>query len=177
MLATNADEAIYAAQIYGFPVVLKIQAADIQHKSDMGGVLLNVSNEDEVREGFYRIMRFTGTHSKAVDGILVSPMRPAGIELLVGILHDPLWGQVVAVGLGGIWAEVFNDTSVRVLPISRSEIRRMLAELRGAPLLLHGESIEAVDVLVTWKAGGKGSRGSNLFPPTPSSSQTKTPQA
>ena len=191
VLATNADEAVYAAQIYGFPVALKIQAADIQHKSDMGGVLLNVSNEDEVREGFYRIMRFAGTHSKAIDGILISPMRPPGIELLVGILHDPLWGQVVAVGLGGIWAEIFNDTSVRVLPISRSEIRRMLAELRGAPLLqgargqtpvnieklvdvifgitqlvqglqealesleinpllLHGDSIEAVDVLMTW---------------------------
>jgi acetate---CoA ligase (ADP-forming) len=193
MLATSAEEAVYAAQIYGFPVALKIQAADIQHKSDMGGVLLNVSNEDELREGFHRIMRFAGTHSTAIDGILVSPMRPAGIELLVGILDDPLWGQVAAVGLGGIWAEVFNDTSVRVLPIARGEIRRMLAELRGAPLLqgargqtainmeklvdvifgitqlaqglqedlesleinpllLHGDSIEAADVLMTWKA-------------------------
>jgi acyl-CoA synthetase (NDP forming) len=135
MLATDAEEAVYAAQIYGFPVALKIQAADIQHKSDIGGVLLNVSHEDDVREGFHKIMRFAGMYSKAIDGILVSPMRPAGIELLVGILHDPLWGQVVAVGLGGIWTEVFNDTSVRVLPIFRQEIQRMLTELRGAPLL------------------------------------------
>jgi acyl-CoA synthetase (NDP forming) len=194
MLATSAEEAVYAAQIYGFPLAMKIQAIDIQHKSDVGGVLLNISNEDEAREGFHKIMRSAGTHSQAIDGILISPMRPAGIELLVGILHDPLWGQVVAIGLGGIWAEVFNDTSVRVLPISRQEIKRMLTELRGAPLLqgsrgqmpvnieklvdiifritqvaqglqehlesleinpllLHGESIEAVDVLMTWKAG------------------------
>jgi acyl-CoA synthetase (NDP forming) len=194
MLATSAEEAVYAAQIYGFPLAMKIQATDIQHKSDVGGVLLNISNEDEAREGFHKIMRSASTHSQAIDGILISPMRPPGIELLVGILHDPLWGQVVAVGLGGIWAEVFNDTSVRVLPISHGEIRRMLSELRGAPLLqgsrgqtpvnieklvdiifritqvaqglqehlesleinpllLHGESIEAVDVLMTWKAG------------------------
>jgi acetate---CoA ligase (ADP-forming) len=194
MLATSAEEAVYAAQIYGFPAAMKIQATDIQHKSDVGGVLLNISNEDEAREGFHKIMRSASTHSQAIDGILISPMRPPGIELLVGVLHDPLWGQVVAVGLGGIWAEVFNDTSMRVLPISHGEIRRMLSELRGAPLLqgsrgqipvnieklvdiifritqvaqgleehlesleinpllLHGESIEAVDVLMTWKAG------------------------
>lgn len=194
MLATSTEEAVYAAQIYGFPVAMKIQATDIQHKSDVGGVLLNISNEDEAREGFHKIMHSAGIHSQVIDGILVSPMRPAGIELLVGILHDPLWGQVVAIGLGGIWAEVFNDTSVRVLPISRQEIKRMLTELRGAPLLqgargqpqvnierlvdiifritqvaqgleehlesleinpllLYGESIEAVDVLMTWKAG------------------------
>lgn len=194
MLATSAEEAVYVAQIYGFPVAMKIQATDIQHKSDVGGVLLNISNEDEAREGFHKIMRSASTRSQAIDGILISPMRPAGIDLLVGVLHDPLWGQVAAVGLGGIWAEVFNDTSIRVLPISHGEIRRMLSELRGAPLLqgsrgqipinienlvdiifritqvaqglqehlesleinpllLHGENIEAVDVLMTWKAG------------------------
>lgn len=134
-LVTSAAEAVHAAQNYGFPVAMKIQAVDIQHKSDVSGVLLNVSNEEDVREGFDKIMRAAGTQSKTIEGILVSPMRPAGIELLVGILHDPSWGQVLAVGLGGIWAEVFHDTSVRVLPITQNEIRRMLLELRGAPLL------------------------------------------
>ena len=192
-LASNTEEAVEAARSYGFPVALKIQALGIQHKSDAGGVLLNVSKEEDVREGFDKIMRSAATQSKAIEGILVSPMRPAGIELLVGILHDPLWGQVLAVGLGGIWAEVFHDTSVRVLPIAQNEIRRMLFELRGAPLLqgsrgqapvnieklvdiifritriaqgleeylealeinpllLHRESIEALDVLMTWQA-------------------------
>ncbi len=135
MLVSNAEEAVQIAQSYGFPVALKIQAADIQHKSDVGGVLLNLANEAKVREGFDRIMRSAKSRSKAIEGILVGPMRPPGIELLVGILHDQLWGQVLAIGLGGIWAEVFNDTSVRVLPISRQEIRHMLLELRGAPLL------------------------------------------
>ncbi|HLH61660.1 MAG TPA: acetate--CoA ligase family protein [Ktedonobacteraceae bacterium] len=134
-LANDAEEAVRAAQSYGFPVALKIQAPDIQHKSDVGGVLLNLANEAQVRDGFAAIMNSTARYSKAIEGIFVSPMRPPGVELLVGILHDPLWGQVLATGLGGIWAEVFKDTSVRVLPISRQEIRRMLFELRGASLL------------------------------------------
>ncbi|HZU69951.1 MAG TPA: acetate--CoA ligase family protein [Ktedonobacteraceae bacterium] len=134
-LANDAEEAVRVAQSYGFPVALKIQAPDIQHKTDLGGVLLNLANETQVREGFAAIMNSAARYSKAIEGILVSPMRPAGIELLVGILHDPLWGQVLATGLGGIWAEIFKDTSVRVLPVSKSEIRRMLFELRGAPLL------------------------------------------
>ncbi len=62
-------------------------------------------------------------------------MRPAGIEMLVSVMHDPLWGQIFTIGLGGIWVEVFKDTSVRVLPIRRDEIQKMLTELRGAALL------------------------------------------
>jgi succinyl-CoA synthetase beta subunit len=134
----------------------------------------------------------SNAYGSAIDGILVSPMRPAGIELLVGIIHDVAWGQALVVGLGGIWTEVLNDTTVRVLPIKHDEIEHMLSELRTAsllrgvrgqppvnmerlvdiifrisrvaqglqdrldtleinPLLLHGSSIEALDVLMTWK--------------------------
>ena len=75
------------------------------------------------------------TQDKAIEGILVSPMRPAGIELLVSVMHNPLWGQIFTIGLGGIWVEVFKDTCVRVLPVSRDEIKKMLTELRGATLL------------------------------------------
>jgi acyl-CoA synthetase (NDP forming) len=150
ILATSAQEAAMAARTFGFPVALKVQASDILHKSDVGGVMLNISNEDEVRQGFHAILYNVSSriHSQATDGVLVSPMRPAGIELLVGIMHDTSWGQTLVVGLGGIWAEVFNDTSVRVLPVRRDEIKTMLSELRGAALLRGVRGQPAVNIEV-----------------------------
>ncbi len=137
LLVTFPEEAVGAAQSLGFPVALKIQGRDILHKSDIGGVLLNVPDKNAVHTGFSTILHNAGIHApdKVVDGILVSPMRPAGIEMLVSVMHDPLWGQIFTIGLGGIWVEVFKDTSVRVLPIRRDEIQKMLMELRGASLL------------------------------------------
>jgi hypothetical protein len=70
-----------------------------------------------------------------IEGILVSPLRPAGIELLVGVVRDDVWGLVLTVGLGGVWTEVLNDTAVRILPIRCDEVRQMLGELRGSSLL------------------------------------------
>ena len=136
-LTTSAEDAVQAAQHYGFPVAMKIVARDILHKSDVGGVLLNVANADAVRQGFATIMHHVKqqTSSQTIEGILVSPMRPAGRELLVGILSDPSWGQTLVLGLGGIWTEIFHDTSLRVLPVQPNEIKTMLAELRGAALL------------------------------------------
>jgi len=141
---------VTAAREFGFPVALKIQADDILHKSDVGGVVLNVADEDEVRQSFEMILHIVGRKVKDIDGILVSPMRPAGIELLVGIIQDDSWGQALVVGLGGIWAEVYKDTSVRVLPVSRDEIYKMLFELRGAALLrgVRGQAAVNVEKLV-----------------------------
>ncbi len=136
-LATFPEEAVGAAHSLGFPVALKIQGRDILHKSDIGGVLLNVPDKNAVFTGFSTILHHADLYAsdKAIEGILISPMRPAGIELLVSIIHDPLWGQIFTIGLGGIWVEVFKDTSVRVLPVRHDEIKKMLAELRGATLL------------------------------------------
>ncbi len=139
MLATNAEDAVRAAQTYGLPVAMKISASDILHKSDVGGVMLNVASKAEVRQGFHSIMHRVHeyTQSSTIDGILISPMRPAGIELLVGIINDASWGQTLVIGLGGIWTELFNDTSMRMMPVQREDIKIMLSELRGASLL-HG---------------------------------------
>ena len=136
-LTSNAEEAVQAAQHYGLPVAMKIVASDILHKSDVGGVLLNVNSDEAVLQSFAAILQNVKeqTASQTIEGILVSPMRPAGRELLVGILSDASWGQTLVLGLGGIWTEIFNDTSVRVLPVQRDEIKDMLAELRGAALL------------------------------------------
>lgn len=150
ILASDVQQAVIAAQTLGFPVAMKIQASAILHKSDMGGVALNIASEDEVRLAFAHIMRNAGGAGSAIDGVLVSPMRPPGIELLVGIIRDASWGQALVVGLGGIWTEVFNDTSVRVLPVQRAEIARMLSELRAYALLqgLRGKPPVNIEKLV-----------------------------
>ncbi|MEN0075023.1 MAG: acetate--CoA ligase family protein, partial [Paracraurococcus sp.] len=118
--------------------VLKIASPDIAHKSDIGGVLLNLEGEAAVAEGFARIMASVraAKPEARIEGILVGPMRrESGIELFVGVLRDPLWGPAIAVGLGGIWVEALRDTAIRLLPVTPGEVLEMLSELRGAKLL------------------------------------------
>jgi acyl-CoA synthetase (NDP forming) len=147
-LATTADEAALAARELGLPVVLKIQSPDLPHKSDVGGVALNLTSEEAVSAEFAAMLaRVRARQPEAdIEGILVSPMRPTGIELLVGIVRDDLWGPVLTLGLGGIWTESLKDTAVRVLPVQREEIATMLGELRGAALLRGTRGQEGVDI-------------------------------
>jgi len=136
-LATTSADAVRAADATGYPVVLKIVSPDLMHKSDVGGVRLDLQDADAVRTAFDLIMDAVSQLSPAprVEGVLVSPMRPGGVELLVGVVRDPEWGHVLAVGLGGLWAEVLADTSLRLLPVTPADVHGMLTELRGAPLL------------------------------------------
>ena len=138
-LAGSADEAVEIAFRVGLPVALKICSAQITHKSDIGGVVLGLGSEAEVRAGYEKVRaagsRFQAVPDASVDGVLVTPMRTGGTELLAGVTVDPAFGPVLAVGLGGIWVEVLNDTSLRLLPVDAAEVRRMLGELRGLPLL------------------------------------------
>ena len=136
-LARDAAAAVAAAEALGGPVVLKIASADIAHKSDIGGVLLNLSGRDAVAEGFRRITTSAraARPDAAIDGVLVAPMRAGGVELFVGVLRDPIWGPAIAVGLGGIWVEALRDTSLRRLPVRPADVLDMLSELRGARLL------------------------------------------
>jgi acyl-CoA synthetase (NDP forming) len=133
-LAGSADEAVQAAEALGLPVALKIQSPQVEHKTDVGGVALNLATQEAVRAEFTGMLaRVRGELPEAeVEGILVSPMRPAGLELLVGVVRDQVWGPVLTVGLGGVWTEVLRDTAVRILPVRPGEIEEMLGELRGA---------------------------------------------
>jgi acetate---CoA ligase (ADP-forming) len=134
--ARSAAEAVSAAQRLGMPVAVKIVSSDITHKSDIGGVALGLGSAAEVSAGYERVVAAAGAVPGArVDGVLVSPMRTGGVELLAGVTMDPTFGPVLTVGLGGLWVEILRDTSLRVLPVELSEVRRMLTELRGAPLL------------------------------------------
>jgi len=147
ILVTTADAAVSAAASMSGPVVLKIVSPEIAHKSDIGGVALRVSGEAAVRDAFGRV-RAAGlaVPGASIAGVLVAPMRPPSLELFVGVSRDLQWGPVLAVGLGGIFVEVLQDVSLRLLPIGAAEARRMLAELRGAALLAGSRGTKPADL-------------------------------
>ena len=137
-LVTSAAGAVRAAHQAGLPVALKICSAQITHKSDIGGVALNLRTDDEIRAAYDRVRAAANQiPGAAVDGVLVTTMRSGGTELLAGVTVDPAFGPVLAVGLGGVWVEVLADTALRLLPVDQAEVQRLLGELKGAPLL-HG---------------------------------------
>jgi acyl-CoA synthetase (NDP forming) len=135
-LAGSAAEAVEIARNIGLPVALKICSADIAHKSDIGGIALGLNSAAEIRVGYDKV-RAAGeaVPGASIDGVLVTRMRTNGTELLVGVTVDPTFGPVLAVGLGGVWVEIMGDTSLRVLPVDTAEVKRMLGELRGLPVL------------------------------------------
>lgn len=136
-VAKTVDEAIAAARSFDGPVVLKVASADIQHKTEVGGVALNVSGDAQVADR-YRLIRERVTAAKpeaTIDGVIVSPMRQGNIELFVGTMRDPQWGPCIAVGLGGVWIEALKDSALRLLPVTHDDARAMLDELRGGTLL------------------------------------------
>jgi acetate---CoA ligase (ADP-forming) len=146
-LVTSAEGAVAAARRLGLPVVLKVCSAQIPHKSDIGGVAVGPATEAEVLAAYERV-RAAGeaVPGARIDGVLVSPMRAGGVQLIAGVTVDPTFGPVLAVGLGGVWVEVLGDTSLRVLPVDAGEVKRMLAELRGSPLLRGARGGSPVDL-------------------------------
>jgi len=143
----SAAEAVAIAGEVGLPVALKVCSAQITHKSDIGGVVLGLSSAAEVRAGYEKV-RAAGeaVPGARLDGVLVTPMRSGGTELLAGVTVDPTFGPVLAVGLGGIWVEILQDTSLRLLPVDAAEVRRMLGELRGLPLLQGARGARPADL-------------------------------
>ena len=146
-LVQSADEAVEAARRIGLPAALKICSAQITHKSDIGGVVLGLSTEAQIRAGYEQVLAAARrVDGASIDGVLVSGMRTGGVELLAGVTMDPAFGPVLAVGLGGIWVEVLQDTSLRLLPVDADEVRRMLGELRGLPLLRGARGTRPADL-------------------------------
>ena len=128
--ADDEAAAVAAADGLGYPVVVK--AAGLAHKSDTGGVRLNLGDEAAVRRAYREVRAAAGTVN-----VLVQPHRTGGVELICGIVRDPAWGLMLAVGLGGIWVEVLRDVALRPLPVSPDEVIGALEELRGRAVL-HG---------------------------------------
>jgi len=153
-VARSADEAVAVARDLATPVAIKISSADVSHKSDVGGVLLNLVGDEAVRAGYEQVVAAAQPHSGGNE-VLVTSMRAGGVEVLAGVTMDPGFGPVLAVGLGGIWVEVLRDASLRILPVGPDEVRQMLEELRGLPLLLgsRGRAAADLDVLAKVIAG------------------------
>jgi acyl-CoA synthetase (NDP forming) len=132
----SAGEAVAAWRTMGGPIVLKIASSAIKHKSDIGGVRLNLNDEDAIAEAFDGIMAAAKTaYPQAdIDGCLVMPMRGKGVELFVGTARTA-WGPAIVVGLGGIWIEALDDVALRLLPVDHQDVMAMLDSLRGRKLL------------------------------------------
>jgi acetyltransferase len=136
-LAKAADEAAAAAVSVGFPVALKIVSPEILHKSDAGGILLNLADEKAVREGFARVVANAGKVSRPekILGVLIAPMAMAGQECIIGMIRNPQFGAVAMFGLGGVFVEVLRDVSFRVVPLTDLDVVEMIHEIKGYPLL------------------------------------------
>ncbi len=136
-VAKSEDEASKLASKIGFPVVMKIVSPDIIHKSDAGGVKVNIKDEAGAREAYQTILANAMKYKADanIHGIAVQEMAPWGTEVIVGSVNDPTFGPTIMFGLGGIFVEVLKDVTFRVAPVNRSQVKRMLTEIRGAPIL------------------------------------------
>ncbi|MDB5864127.1 MAG: hypothetical protein JWO70_1933 [Betaproteobacteria bacterium] len=137
LLARNVEEAVAHARALGLPVALKIESPDIAHKTEAGGVRLGLATEGRVRSAFDEIMKSARSHAPdaVINGVLVQEMAPRGVEMMLGVTTDPVFGPVVAVALGGIHVEVLHDIAYRIAPLDTAEARAMLRELRAYRLL------------------------------------------
>jgi succinyl-CoA synthetase beta subunit len=136
-LATTPEEAARAARDLGCPVAIKVVAADLIHKSDIGGVCLNIASPEEAADAYTAILDRLKPHgsSSTVHGMLVAKMAAPGTEVIVGMTRDLQFGPAVMVGLGGIFVELYKDVAFRLPPLSLTEASSMFRELKAAPLL------------------------------------------
>lgn len=144
----TADDAVRAATEIGDSIVLKVSSPDLAHKSDVGGVALDLRGDDRVRQAYKTMLAEVTSRAPdaEVTGVVVAAFRRGGVELLVGLHRDPAWGPVLVLGMGGVLVEVLADVAIRPLPVSRQDITAMLGELRGFPLLAGVRGRAAADL-------------------------------
>lgn len=137
-LVTSEDAAVRVAAEIGFPVVLKVSSPDIVHKSDVGGVALQLPNGAAVRQAYQRIQRDVAAQAPGatIDGITVQPMARPGVEVIIGMSKDATFGPVLMFGLGGVLVEILQDVAFRIVPLSPHDAEDMLHDIKGLPLLL-----------------------------------------
>lgn len=137
LIAYSEKEAIEAGEKLGFPLVMKIISPDIIHKSNLGGVAMNIINSLQIKKVYKNIIsqvREKRPDAK-IDGILLYKQAPKGVEVIVGMIRDPQFGPTVMFGLGGIFVEILKDVAFRVCPVERTDIEEMLAEIEGIKML------------------------------------------
>lgn len=136
-LVTDAVNAANAADAVGYPVVLKIVSPDIEHKTEIGGVLIGLADRVAVERGYATLRARAAQHrpDALIEGVLVAPMAKKGVEVIVGVSRDPVFGPAIMFGLGGVHVEVLKDVTFRLAPFGRDEAMRMISEIRGLALL------------------------------------------
>jgi len=146
-LANSQVASVKIAQEQGFPVALKISSPDILHKSDVGGVHLNLSSAKAVEDAYDDLLAAVNNNcpESRIDGVLVSKMAPPGMEIIVGMNRDPQFGPIILFGLGGIMVEIFQDVSIRLLPLTKDEALSMIREIKGYGLITGHRGQPAMD--------------------------------
>jgi acyl-CoA synthetase (NDP forming) len=149
-LVTSAAAAVRAASLVGYPVVMKASGARIAHKTELGLVKIGLTSASQIRDAYRELTDIARYEDVSLDGVLVCQMVERGVEMVVGVTHDDLFGPTVTVGLGGVLVEVLRDSAVRVPPFGEDQARAMLTELRGRALLdgVRGAPPADVDALV-----------------------------
>jgi acyl-CoA synthetase (NDP forming) len=145
---TTADAAVAAAEKFGYPVVMKILSPDILHKSEIGGVILDVSDADGVRAGFALLLERakTAAPTARIEGVLVAKQLKGGVECIMGIVRDPVFGPIAMFGLGGIFVEILKDVVFHRCPFGPDVAEEMIRSIKGAPLLLGARGRKKADV-------------------------------
>jgi acyl-CoA synthetase (NDP forming) len=148
VVAADAKAAADAADAIGYPVVLKILSPQIEHKTEIGGVLVGVADRAGVEAGFATVLGRAATHrpDAVIEGVLVAPMAQRGVEVIVGVSRDPVFGPAVMFGLGGVHVEVLKDVTFRLAPFGLAQARAMIDEIRGRALLSGVRGAEPSDV-------------------------------
>ena len=148
-LADSPRKASEIAQQHGFPVALKISSPDIVHKSDAGGVELNLNTPAAVEKAYDQVLARVGKAfpQAQVDGVLVNKMAPPGQEVIIGMNRDPQFGPIILFGLGGVLVEIFRDVALRHLPLNREDALEMIQEIKGYPILAGYRGQPVVDLL------------------------------
>ncbi|HJZ13694.1 MAG TPA: acetate--CoA ligase family protein, partial [Acidobacteriota bacterium] len=147
-IASNAGEAVRIATRIGFPVAMKLSSYLIVHKTEVEGVHLNLKNEEDVRLAFQAITNKLIEMGRldAMQGVLIQPMLAGGVEVMVGVTQDPLFGPLIAFGLGGIHVEILGDVSFRVTPLTDQDASAMIKEIKGYRLLKGYRGHPAADI-------------------------------
>ena len=147
-IAKNPEEVIKFSEEIGFPTVLKIISPDVIHKSDVGGVVLNIKNQTEARNAYFKIIKNVKSFKPnvSIEGVLVQEMVPSSIEVIVGSINDPQFGQTLMFGFGGTFVEIMKDVSFRIAPINRTEAFEMITEVKAYPLLTGYRGQQPVDI-------------------------------
>ena len=136
-LARDATEAVSFAESLGYPVVMKIISPDIAHKSDVGGVVVGLTDSDQVKSGYDEMMRKVSSVASTakIDCVSIQSMAKPGIEVIIGATTDPQFGPVMMFGLGGVFVEVLKDVSFRVVPLEPRDAKQMVREIKALPIL------------------------------------------